>query len=253
LADLQNKIQGIFQTLPLAVIQKHQHSNMKISYIFTLSIVFSIWTQDSIAQSLRLIVKNPLPRINQEIQFGYFYTNSNTSNRYEASIDNGGVNNLITGDINILDSTNTTSQITLGPIELKYNGKNIKSDSLTIKVFEALPDTNQGIWINQVYIEENLFIIIEQRVPLSLGRTKYASFNRAEFLKFNIDAYEYSTQTSSFQVSGNRIEKNEYRERRTILLIRNLENLKSDLTIKDSFFKDLPKNCEPIKLVVKKE
>lgn len=226
---------------------------MKTRYLFIISIVFSVWTQESRGQNLRLTVKNPLPRINQEIEFSYFYTNSEIRNRFEANIDNAGVNNLITGDIEINDSINTASQITLGPIEIRYNGKNLKSDSLTIKVFNSLPDTNQGIWINQVIIEGSLFIIIEQRVPLYLNRTKYANFNRGEFLKLNVEPYEFSCYTSSFQANENSIGRDEFRERRTILLLRNLENLKSDLNINESFFKDLPKNCEPIKLVIKKE
>jgi hypothetical protein len=210
-------------------------------------------TQESVGQNLRLIINNPLPRINQEIEFSYFYTNSEIENRWEAKMDNAGANNLITGDIKIKDSINTTSQITLGPIEIRYNGKNIKSDSLTIKVFNALPDTNQGIWINQVIIERNLFLIIEQRVPLSLDKKIYASFNRKEFYKHNVEPSHFSASTLSFRENEDSIEKNEYTERRTILMLRNLENLNSDLNINESFFEDLPQNCEPIKLVIKKE
>jgi hypothetical protein len=226
---------------------------MKIKYLFTLLIIFSVWAKESNSQNLRLIIDNPLPRINQEISFSYIYTNSEIENRFEANIDNAGENNLITGNIKINDSIISGSQINLGPIQIKYNGKYIKSDSLTVKVFDALPDTNQGIWINHVIIEGSIFIIIEQRVPLSLGITKYASFNRGEFFKFNVEPFKFSTQTTSFQANENSFEKNEYAERRTILLIRNLENLKNNLNINESFFNDLPLDCQPIKLVIKKE
>ena len=83
------------------------------------------------------------------------------------------------------------------------------------------------------------------------GKT-FASFNLNSFLNYNVKPYEFNQSTFSFQARENEIQKNEYKERRTVLLIRNIENLKSDLKINESFFNDLPENYEPIRLIIKK-
>lgn len=226
---------------------------MKYNYLPALLLLFSFWSEISNAQTLRLVTRNPIHRENPELEIEYFYTNSDIENRFEAYIENEGAKNLINGTIKINDTTNTSSEINIGPIDINYNGKNIKSDSFKIRVFKKLPDTNYGIWINQVNIEGSEFIVIEQRIPSSMGRKKSASFNLESFLNFNIQPFQFFYQSSSFQAHENIIEKAEYKEFRTILLIRDIENLKKDLIIDDRFFKDLPENYEPIKLIIKKK
>jgi len=226
---------------------------MKYRCLIVLTLILGFGSQESRGQNLRLITRNPLPRINQEIVLNYFYTESQIENRFEAYINNPRVNDLITGTIEINDSSNTSSEIVVGPITVEYNGRKMKSDSFKVKVFSELPDTNKGIWINQVNIDGSVFLIIEQRIPRTAAREKYASFNREKFIKLNLEPYEFSTYTLSFRANENRIEKSEYTERRTILLLRNSEKLQSDLNINESFFLDLPKNCEPIKLVLNKK
>jgi hypothetical protein len=199
------------------------------------------------AQNLKLIPRDPFPRKSQRIELEFLYTNSKTENRFEAYIENGGTSNLIGGTIQIRDTTITNSKINVGPFILKIENKTIESDSIKLQVFNQLPDTNKGIWINQVNVEGNTFLIIEQRIPLFENGIQFASFDLEKFQKNKIEPFEYLQLTHKFQARANNIEKKEYRERKSILLLRHMT---SNLIIDEMYFKNLPEKTEEIKLEI---
>ncbi|MDH5379995.1 MAG: BatD family protein [Cyclobacteriaceae bacterium] len=135
-------------------------------YIFLLFLVtpFQGFSQDT----LQIKLDNTMPRLGEKIELSFsidFFTNALQKQLGEnieltnASSIFGSQNKEFTRVLQL----NKLGEYPIGPFSFNFNEKNYTTNSLTIKVIEALP-FEEGIWIRLIENNGKKYLIVEQLI-----------------------------------------------------------------------------------------
>jgi hypothetical protein len=144
----------------------------------TVILILSLFASISYAQLFTIEPTNPAPRVGDKISVSYkidpeakFDIVKNiivkpgetcqTSNRY-----------ILTGNLVLNQKLENTDDVKVGPIIIDINGKQYKSDSITLKVLPTLPDVDEGFWIQCVELQKTCYLVLEQRIPVVAEQRK---------------------------------------------------------------------------------
>ncbi|EHQ27655.1 BatD family protein [Mucilaginibacter paludis] len=122
------------------------------------------------SQALRLNISLPQPRLGQSFYLSF------TSDTLSKQIFN-----LAPRKFKVKSYTAFTGQETcfsaqlealkigqneIGPLIFNFNGNTYKTNIIKFTVADSLPNTNQGIWIRKVPVNDtSIYILIDQRIP----------------------------------------------------------------------------------------
>lgn len=140
-----------------------------LTYLLLFSAMFS-WAQTNTSQEIKLYTSTPQPRQGETFQI-YIHTEQLQSAIFKplnGQLDFSPSNETGRNEAKISQSVlaSKTGQMEIGPIEFNINGVTYTSNALKYEVIEALPQTDEGLWIRKVMTGDKTFcIIIEQRIP----------------------------------------------------------------------------------------
>ncbi len=166
----------------------------------------------SVPQTLELKISTPQPRLEEKFQI------SLDINYIRAHIFKSAFGKIqLTGESGSMDADLMTLNVNaikkgkneIGPLQFMLNGTQYSTNKIEYEVIDALPNTDNGLWIRKVFTSDSTFcIIIEQRIPansrttkISDKETKYwtepANDNITRFkFTYSIDGLRGSTATS---------------------------------------------------------
>jgi len=177
----------------------------KISVILILSLFASI----SYAQLFTIEPFNPAPRVGDKISVSYKIDpeakfdiakstivkpeeTCQTSNRY-----------ILTGNLLLNQKLENTDDVKVGPIIMDINGKKYKSDSITLKVLPALPDVDEGLWIQCIELQKTFYLVVEQRIPVVAEQRKPELADMVSRTKMNMGQEQCaSINSKSIKIEG---------------------------------------------------
>ncbi|MEO7523010.1 MAG: hypothetical protein ABIT58_02890 [Ferruginibacter sp.] len=168
---------------------------------------------------LTLVGNPPMPRENESYAVGLVLTDLR-----ESLLKSFKVNDSITSvipyyqkeRINIFSIKELKKgEHTVGPLIFSYGGFNFVTTSLTYKVDDSLPNTNEGLWIRHSLKFDSIFCInLEQRIPVDYnGEDDLAAFKKFSHVcqdmvnldfsqnKFNVFDYLLSENSCSMKNS----------------------------------------------------
>ena len=145
---------------------------------------------------------------------------------------------------------NDTGEFKIGPIELTYNNKIIKSNEITLKVLPPLPQLD-GIWIRQIDNGDKKYIILEQNIIVKIDRKlkndeivfQMDKLNNTPIAEIDIPSIKTAALKQLTSNSSSKMDKNSQpftRMIKTSIIIYEIEEIKGNiLTISDSNMKNL--------------
>lgn len=166
----------------------------------------------AIPQTIELKISSPQPRLKEKIEL------SLNMNYVRAQIFRSAIGKFETAeDIGNIDQDFMVMKVnalqkgkqSIGPLSFNLNGTTYTTNKLEYEVIDALPDTDNGVWIRKAFPNDStLCIIVEQRIPansrvtkIDENTTKYwtepTGSNIAMMNTNNsVDGLEYHTSTS---------------------------------------------------------
>lgn len=147
---------------------------------------------------IEFIFSNPQPRINENISL-----NIRTAILIDTIFnslppaDQMNVSKSYPNDLSIgYLKTDKIGKFKIGSMHFSMNGTNYYSKEMTYEVIDSLPETDKGLWIRAVKIDDSTFcLIIEQRIPKT-GKEYYDSS------KPNLVLYDVNLRNVAFYSSN---------------------------------------------------
>lgn len=232
----------------------------------TVILLIVLFTNILHAQVFSIKPTNPLPRVGDKIYIecvidpeAKFDSVKNEIVKPRETCQSGN-RYILTGNIILNKQLENTDDITIGPISINLNGKQYKSDSITLKVFPELPDVNEGIWVHCVKSQKEYYIILEQKIPklpvtdlnteINPELEEYTSINSNSI---NIEGVEKITRyrSSTSMPYAKRGSNKPFILHTTIYKVTLDDNYKNDGELKIENFNKFPKNInfQPIKII----
>ncbi len=232
---------------------------MKYSLLFSTLLSLNY----SHSQEIELELQNPAPRVGEDIEVLLKLKHPSTED--ENSEDYYFMNNnLVEGTLSINQKAEESGELSFGPISFSLNGKKYTSNSLTVMVDDALPETNKGIWIRQVNYNGKSLLIIEQRIPnewKKKGKNEMSFDNEGlEFLELKQESlhqddlrfnFTFSTSTSQQikQDGGSEGEMVSYQM--MIYEIEKADTYSGEFQLEESHFLHFPKGVKLEPFIIK--
>ena len=170
---------------PLTQIWNHLYDNFilytmkKNILLFVFTLLFGILY----AQIFTISPTNPIPRVGDRISLSYTIDmEAKLDSTKSNSINSGGTiqninKNILRGNLEINQKFENTGDVKIGPIIIGINGKQYKSDSITLKVLPTLPNVDEGFWIQFVQIKKSFYIVTDQIFSIDTESTHSGSQN----------------------------------------------------------------------------
>lgn len=127
-------------------------------------------------QKIELTISTPQPRLKETFQI-FLNINHLRANIFKSLAGKVQLSN----DINTTDNDDLVMNVNalkkgkneIGPLEFYLDKTKYTTNKLTFEVIDALPNTDQGVWLRKVMTSDTSFcIIIEQRIPANSKTTK---------------------------------------------------------------------------------
>jgi hypothetical protein len=149
-----------------------------------LLLVFSLLSSILYAQLFTINPSNPVPRVGDKMSVSYTVDQETKFDKAKSSVIKLGETfqtsnrNILRGNLELNQKFEDTGDVKIGPIIIGINGKQYKSDSITLKVLPALPDVDDGFWIQCVEVQKTFYIVTEQIISVISESSDSVSRNR---------------------------------------------------------------------------
>ncbi|MER2995951.1 hypothetical protein [Pontibacter populi] len=175
---------------------------------------YQSWSQNS-----KLTVFNPGPRVGDDIEISITLEKENLeaikskSSKSIEEFNQVQSNYYGSGTIKLSDLTNEPGLKQIGPFEFNLNGVSVKTDSILLTIYPALPGNKKdGMWVRIIDFNGDSFLIIEQRISNDWKRekgknsttfshggddVKFAKLDEAKFEAKGLDIISSSSSSSS--------------------------------------------------------
>jgi hypothetical protein len=135
-------------------------------------LLLSLLSSISYAQLFTISPSNPAPRVGDKMSVNYTIDQETKFDKTKSSSIKLGetcqtVNtNILRGNLELNQKFESTGEVKIGPIIIGVNGKQYKSDSITLKVLPALSDVDEGFWIHCVEVQKTFYIVTDQIISV---------------------------------------------------------------------------------------
>ncbi len=237
------------ETQTLAVIN---FMKVRLLIIFSFS-VFYCW-----GQRIKLETNNPAPRVGDEVTIKFTIEKKtldtvglSKGEKFQAEV----MNVVTTGQLEISDwYLDQVGPLKIGPLQIPINGKTYTTNVLELTVNPELPPIENGIWIRLINIQDEDYLIYEQRRPMENKGTTHKDTetqpsSSADVIWATLDVYklyengiETEKESEMTTVQYLDLGQGTVYYRRTIYKCKFLKTFNGHLLINESFFINLLKN-----------
>lgn len=224
--------------------------------IFIATIQYQAVAQFSVVEP-----ENPLPRAGQSVNLLITLDKKDLSileRKHELTGEESNTlrsNRVGRGSLKITEVFKDTGDVVIGPFTFIIGGETYTTNSIKLNVRAPLPDdAREGLWVSTVRLDNQYFVVVEQRIPNSIKRdskdpnTIAINDSDANFAELDTDKlYDRglelisSSESTDNQFLGKDTNTGVVTYKVTAYKFRALKNFGGSLKIDRSFFIKLPK------------
>lgn len=235
-----------------------------------LLLVLSLLSTISNAQHFTISPYNPVPRVGDKISVKFTIDQEakfDTTKSSDIKLGKGVQpfnKNILRGDLELNQKFENIGNVKIGPIIIGVNGNQYKSDIITLKVLPAIPDVDEGFWIQCVEFRNTYYIVTDQTISFDSELSDSGSTNRInpsdeifaslnsksvkiEGIKDIVLTLTRTTNSSAFQENNN---TKSHRICTKVYKVNLEDSYKNNGELTKENFENLPKNLnfQPVKI-----
>lgn len=161
-------------------------------------LILNLFLISGYSQIVVLDIKNPAPRVGEDIPIGYDIKWSDKKIVFPISPDELreiDKNKIGSGTLNLEKYAKDTGKLLIGPLTLEINGEIFKSDTLLLNIYPKLPNAKNGFWTRFIKYRGQYYFITEQRIG---GEWKQKKNSKNSYsMTFDSDGVEFAEIPSS--------------------------------------------------------
>ncbi|MBC5773863.1 hypothetical protein H8S95_07295 [Pontibacter sp. KCTC 32443] len=218
------------------------------------------------AQHSQLSVKNPSPRVGEQIEIVMTLKKedletlekkkSKTIEEFSKIQDNF----YGSGSLKFSNVATEPGIKQFGPFDFKFGDITVKTDSIKLNIVPALPaDKKEGLWVRVVEFRRENYLILEQRIPnqlksekrddqitheFSAGGVKFAELDQAKFELKGFDIISTNTSSNSQTIDKGNLATGTVSYKISIYKFSKTDKFSKKVELDQSMFSNFPGKIE---------
>jgi len=137
-------------------------------------------------QTIKLFIDYPGLRVGEEVELKYQIDQKDSAaNRWTGNFDNS-----LDGTIKLAGTMTKVGMNRIGPLTLRFNETDYKSNELSIHIDSALPNVVNGIWVRHIQYDNQEYLVVEQRTTATAKAKQNGNSISSEYSTRNGDFIE---------------------------------------------------------------